>query len=62
MKVPYSPRGARRGLSLAALGAALWLAWAAGYLQGSRPTEQPSAPDPSTPARIETPAPRDTEA
>lgn len=32
----YSARGARRGLSLAALAAALWLAWAAGYLQGSQ--------------------------
>ncbi len=30
----YSPRGARRGLWLAALAAALWLAWAGAYLYG----------------------------
>lgn len=33
----FSPRGARRGLLLAACVAALWCSWALGYLQGMTP-------------------------
>jgi len=44
----YSPRGARRGLRIAGLAAALWLSWAAGYLHGSRPSE-PGASSPAKP-------------
>lgn len=40
-RVWYSPRGAKRGIFLAALAAALWLAWAAGYLQGIGDISQP---------------------
>jgi hypothetical protein len=31
----YSPRGARRGLILAGVTAALWIVWAVGYTQGA---------------------------
>ena len=31
----YCPRGARRGLVLAASAAALWFGWALGYSQGT---------------------------
>ena len=30
----YSPRGARRGLILAGVTAAVWIVWAEGYRQG----------------------------
>lgn len=33
-----SVRGARRGLKLSGLAAALWLSWALGFTQGSAPT------------------------
>jgi hypothetical protein len=35
MNLLFSARGARRGLALAGLCAALWGAWALGYLHGS---------------------------
>lgn len=35
MNIWYSPRGARRGLLFAALLAALWSCWAAGYVQAA---------------------------
>jgi hypothetical protein len=31
----YSSRGASRGLLIAAVSAAVWMAWAVGYLQGT---------------------------
>jgi len=31
----YSPRGARRGVLIATLAAALWTSWAMGYIQGA---------------------------
>lgn len=37
MRTWYSPRGARRGLLLALIAAAVWLSWAIGFVQGSRP-------------------------
>lgn len=33
----FSARGARRGLQLSGLFAALWLSWAVGFTQGSAP-------------------------
>ena len=43
----YSPRGARRGLILAGVTAALWIVWAVGYTQGATKAPKPSA-SPST--------------
>lgn len=43
MKPWYSPRGARRGLKLAAVAAVLWSAWALGFLQGSARPPTPAA-------------------
>lgn len=37
MRTWYSPRGARRGMLLAVVAAAVWLGWAVGFVQGSRP-------------------------
>jgi len=62
MSIPFSPRGARRGLLLAGVGAALWLVWAAGYLQGSRTPEIPEAPGLTAPAIPGPETPRKTEA
>ncbi len=39
----YSPRGARRGLILAGVTAALWIVWAVGYTQGAAKAPRPSA-------------------
>jgi hypothetical protein len=36
----FSPRGARRGVLLAAFAAALWCSWAVGYLQGASPDDE----------------------
>jgi hypothetical protein len=41
----YSPRGARRGLLVAGLAAALWICWAVAYSQG---TIKAPAPAPAT--------------
>lgn len=43
----YSPRGARRGLILAGITAALWIVWAVGYTQGATKAPKSSA-SPST--------------
>ncbi len=51
MRVPFSPRGARRGLLLAAIGAALWLSWAAGYLYASRPLAPQVSPSVTGPEK-----------
>lgn len=53
MRVPFSPRGARRGLLVAAVGAALWLCWAAGYLYGSHPLAPQASPSVTGPANTE---------
>jgi len=39
----YSPRGARRGLILAGVTAALWIVWAVGYAQGATTAPKSSA-------------------
>jgi hypothetical protein len=39
----YSPRGARRGLILAGITAALWIVWAVGYTQGATKVPKSSA-------------------
>ncbi len=51
----YSPRGARRGLILAGVTAALWIVWAVGYTQGAAKTPKPSATSTtiSTPVNVE---------
>lgn len=51
----FSPRGARRGVllaALAALAAALWCSWAVGYLQGSSPEDE-SAKHASQPPMVQ---------
>ncbi|MGV1046331.1 hypothetical protein [Limnohabitans sp.] len=48
----FSPRGARRGVLLAALAAALWCSWAVGYLQGSSPEDE-SAKHASQPSKVQ---------
>jgi hypothetical protein len=41
----FSPRGARRGMGLAAIALLIWLGWAIGYLQGaSDKSAQPQHP------------------
>lgn len=50
----YSPRGARRGLLLAGITAALWLGWALGYTQGAAAA---SAPPSSTSTTKSAPVP-----
>jgi hypothetical protein len=62
MRVPFSPRGARRGMLLASIGAALWLSWAVGYLHGSRPLAPKASPGATAPAKSSTDTPRKTEA
>lgn len=48
----YSPRGARRGLILAGITAALWIVWAVGYTQGA--AKSPTSPSTtSTPVNVE---------
>lgn len=47
----YSPRGARRGLILAGVTAALWIVWAVGYTQGATTAPKSSA----SPATTSTP-------
>ncbi len=51
MKPWYSPRGARRGLLLAGIAAALWASWAAGYVYGSRPSETAPVPNMTSPGQ-----------
>lgn len=48
----YSPRGARRGLILAGVTAALWIVWAVGYTQGSAKVPKPSATPITTSASV----------
>jgi hypothetical protein len=43
MKHYFSPRGAMRGMALAAFVAVLWCCWAIGYLQGVEGAESVSA-------------------
>ncbi|MFN7835137.1 MAG: hypothetical protein ACK5NY_05015 [Burkholderiaceae bacterium] len=43
MRRGYSPRGARRGLRLAGMTAALWICWAVGYSQGISKTPAPTS-------------------
>lgn len=50
----YSPRGALRGLILAGVTAAIWIAWAVVYTHEVVKAPQPSAtPTSSTPANVE---------
>jgi hypothetical protein len=62
MRIPFSPRGARRGLLLAAIGAALWLSWAAGYLYASRPLAPQASPSMTGPEKPNTETSGRTEA
>jgi hypothetical protein len=62
MKIPFSPRGARRGLLLAAIGAALWLSWAAGYLYAGRPFAPQASPSKTGPDKPNTETSGRTEA
>lgn len=39
----YSPRGARRGLLLAGIAAALWAYWAVGFIQGAAKAPAPAS-------------------
>ncbi len=48
----YSPRGARRGLILAGVTAALWIVWAVGYTQGAAKAPKPSATSTTTSAPV----------
>lgn len=48
----YSPRGARRGLILAGVTAALWIVWAVGYTQGVAATSKSFATPTSTPTPV----------
>lgn len=59
-KLPFSPKGAQRGLRLASVAAGLWLSWAAGYVQGSRTPYDPGAA--AAPAQGGSQTPRRTEA
>lgn len=45
----FSARGARRGLKLSGLFAALWLSWAVGFTQGSAPHSPPGEAKASAP-------------
>ena len=51
MKRWFSPRGARRGLLLAGITAALWMSWAAGYVHGSRTSGAASVPNVGDPGQ-----------
>lgn len=44
----YSPRGARRGLLLAGVTAALWACWAVGYSQGATKIPVPTSTNKTT--------------
>jgi hypothetical protein len=50
----YSPRGARRGLILAGVNAALWIVWTVGYTQGATtaPKSSASPTTTSTPVNV----------
>lgn len=48
----YSPRGARRGLLLAAVAAAIWIGWAVGYSQGAQKAAQPTPTSKTTKAPV----------